>query len=226
MKIKLIDGSVIDIELMTREEKEHFADPFNYTKEILEEWDSEPFKGIITNQDKVIIDGGANIGLFAIHVMPFADKIICVEPTPKHMAIQKDLFKTFWSATPIYVFHEQSALNFYTGKARFREERINTTMNALSNAGDSYEVDCITLYDLCKKYELSHVDLVKLDLEGSEVAAITVDTVKPVSHIVKKFLLETHPRSREMQDHFKGVFESAGYKVEYFDFNGSVIAYK
>jgi hypothetical protein len=68
--------------------------------------------------------------------------------------------------------------------------------------------------------------LVKLDLEGSEVAAITVDTVKPVSHIVKKFLLETHPRSREMQDHFKGVFESAGYKVEYFDFNGSVIAYK
>ena len=176
----------------------------------------------------MVLDIGGNIGLFAIHVLPWADKIICVEPTPGHMAIQKTLLSKAVKLMDrdIEVIHEQAALNSYTGKAKFRTEPINTTMNTLVDRPDSYEVDCITLADLCAKHGLTKVDLVKVDIEGSEMKAITVETVSAVSSIVNKFLLETHPRSREMQDYFIGIFTEAGYKAEYVDFNGSIIAYK
>jgi hypothetical protein len=97
-------------------------------------------------------------------------------------------------------------------------------MNIVSDREDSYEVDCITLKDLCEKYGLEKVDLCKVDIEGSEFKAITEQTVGEVKGIVKRFLLETHPRSRESQDHFKNIFEKCGYTVRYFDFNGSILA--
>lgn len=222
MQIKLINGNYLDIQLSTDEEVKHFLEPRNYSKEILEEWESEPFKCLITKEDKIVLDVGCNVGLFAIHISPYAEKIICVEPTPAHMRVQKTLL----SRLPIDIIHEQSALNGYTGKAKFRTEMVNMTMNTLADREDSYEVDCITLADLCRKYNLTHVDLCKVDVEGSEVQAITLETVSAVFPIVNKFLLETHPRTREMQDHFKNIFERAGYKADYVDFNGSLIAYK
>jgi FkbM family methyltransferase len=226
MKIKLIDGSTLDIPSLSAQEETHVLEPKNYTKEILEEWDSEPFKELITKEDRVVLDIGANIGLFAIHILPYAEKIICVEPTANHMAIQTSLMEKALDSIPKEVFHEQAALNSYTGKAKFRTEPVNTTMNTIADRPDSYEVDCINLLDLCKKYTLEHVDLCKVDIEGSELQAITLDTVLPVSGIIKKFIMETHPRSREMQDHFINIFRQAGYFADYHDFNGSVIAHK
>ena len=44
--------------------------------------------------------------------------------------------------------------------------------------------------------------------------------------IINKFLIELHPRTREMQDRFKAIFEACGYKVDYYDFNGSIYCYK
>ena len=228
MQIRQITGDLLELQLSTDEEKAHFENPFNYTKEILAEWDSQPFKDLVTQKDKVIIDCGANVGLFAIHVLPYVQKIVCVEPTPGHMAIQKTLLKSAASMMFLQtkIIHEEAALNSYTGKAKFRTEPINTTMNTLVDRPDSYEVDCITLADLCAKHQLTKVDLVKVDIEGSETQAITVETVADVSSIVNKFLLETHPRTREVQDYFIGIFKEAGYQAEYVDFNGSVIAYK
>ena len=40
--------------------------------------------------------------------------------------------------------------------------------------------------------------------------------------IIDKFIVEVHPRNKESQDHFRAIFEQCGYKVSYFDFNGSV----
>lgn len=227
MIIRQIDGGVMDLTLSTEEEIAHFAEPRNYTKEILDEWESMPFKDLITKDDKVILDIGANIGLFAIHVLPWVETIVCVEPTPVHMRIQKTLLASALKlmGEKIEIIHEESALNNYTGKARFRIEGINTTMNTLSDRPDSFDVDCINLKDLCIKHELTGVDLVKIDIEGSEFKAITVETIAPVAGIINKFLLETHPRARESQDHFKKIFETVGYKVEYVDFNGSLICY-
>lgn len=226
-KLRQITGEYIELDIISDAAKAHFENPRNYTKEILEEWEGLPFEGLVTPEDKVILDIGANVGLFTYHVLPYAQRIVRVEPTPQHNLVRHNLDLGFMLiGFDTVVSDEQSALNSYTGKCNFRVEPVNTTMNTIRDGVGAFEVDCITLQDLCAKYALAHVDLCKVDIEGSERQAITIETVKPVSNIIKKFLLETHPRSREEQDHFKAIFEQCGYTVEYPEFNGSVYAYK
>jgi FkbM family methyltransferase len=212
--MKRIDGSEILLELKSDEAKSHFNDPNNYSAFIIQEWEDLPYSKYIKH-GSVILDIGANVGLFALHVQPYAKRLICVEPTPEHMRIQKEL---------ISVEHEQAALNSYTGKARFRREPVNTTMNTLRDAPDSFEVDCITLLDLCKKYQVDKVDFCKIDIEGSEWEALTEERIKEVSGIIDSFFVELHPRSLESQSVMSKRF--AGYKIEMIDYNGSIYCYK
>lgn len=225
MKIKQITGDYFDLELneITRP---HFEDPHNYTEAIINEFDTEPFKNLITPEDKIFLDIGANVGLFALHVMPYVETIICVEPTPRHLKIMKDLFYDGICEFGWDIGIEDAALNSYTGTARFREEPVNFTMNAISNGPGAYEVYCITLQDLCLKFNLSHVDLCKVDIEGGEFAALTIETIEPVKDIIKKWVIEVHPRTIESLNHFKPIFEACGYKVEFVDFNATLYVHK
>lgn len=222
MKLRQITGNEIELNITTEHSKWHFSTPQNYTKEILEEWEQQPFKKYLSKEDKIILDIGANVGLFALHIMPFAERIVCVEPTESHNQVFNDLLKGNPKVTL-----ESSALHNYTGTVGFHLEGLNTTMNRvnISHAG-AIEVPCITLYDLCKKYNLKKVDFCKIDIEGSEDLAITMETVKPVNHIIDKFLIELHPRTVEMQDKFEKIFKQSGYKVQRVDFNCSIFAYK
>lgn len=235
--MKLINGQEIQLNIISEAAKKHFTDPYNYTKEIIQEWDGLPYSKYI-KPGSVILDIGANVGLFALHVLPYASRMVCVEPTPQHMEIQKEMLNDYKSKEYPFpndnifrgikitrIEHEQSALNYYTGKARFRNEPINTTMNTLRNAPDSYEVNCITLKDLCEKYELPVVDFCKIDIEGSEFQALTVERIKEVAGIIRSFFVELHPRSIESQCEMANRFEAAGYKVELVDYNGSVYCY-
>ena len=215
MKIRQIDGGYIELGL-TSKVKEHFDDPKNYALFIVDEWEGLPYSKYI-KPDSIILDIGANIGLFALHVLPYAKRIVCVEPTPQHMEIQKQLL-------PL-TEHEQSALNVYTGKARFRTEPVNTTMNTLREGSDSYEVDCVTLKDLCSKYGLPVVDFCKIDIEGSEWGALTVERIKEVRGVIKAFFVELHPRTAQAQQEMAARFEAAGYKAEHIEYNGSIYCY-
>lgn len=216
MRIRLINGNYQDFSA-SEEAQKHFDDERNYSAFIIQEWEDLPYSKYI-KPNSVVLDIGANIGLFAMHVLPYAEKIVCVEPTPAHMKIQKELLTR--------VIHEQSALNSYTGKARFRSEPVNTTMNTLSDRPDSFEVDCITLKDLCDKHQLTHVDFCKIDIEGSEWKALTVERIREVKGIIKSFFVELHPRNIESQYVMGDRFGLAGYKVQFIDYNGSIYCYE
>lgn len=221
IQLTQIDGNILNLDNLSPEAQAHFNNDRNYAHFILDEWKTQPYQEYLSKEDKVILDIGANVGLFALHVMPYVERIICVEPTESHMVIQKQLLSMF------PVEHEQAALHNYTGKVGFHIEPVNTTMNRVnvSHAG-AIEVDCITLYDLCKKYNLSHVDFCKIDIEGSEDLAVTVETVRPIHSIIDKIMIELHPRSEEMQKKYVTIFEEAGYKAKAIDFNGTVYVYK
>lgn len=215
IKLMQINGEEIEIHLSDKAQY-HMDKPQNYAAFILDEWKTQPYLGYI-KPGFVILDIGANVGLFGLHVLPYAKRLICVEPTPGHMEIQKELLS---------VEHEQAALNYYTGTAKFRNEPVNTTMNTLRDAPDSYEVDCITLFDLCKKYNLDTVDFCKIDIEGSEWQTLTTERIAEVKGIIKSFFVELHPRTVESQNEMAGRFEAAGYKVKLIDYNGSIFCYE
>ena len=94
--IKLIDGTDYVINLETTKLTQHFNTWNNYTKEILEHFNSKNYyQDFVKPEDKNILDLGANVGLFALYVTPWAEKIVCVEPTPSHFNLLKDLTKNF-----------------------------------------------------------------------------------------------------------------------------------
>jgi FkbM family methyltransferase len=221
-KLTQINGKEIELNIQSEHSKWHFETPQNYTKEILEEWQTQPYKDYLSKEDKIILDIGANVGLFALHVLPFVEQIVCVEPTESHNQVFEDLMQGNKK-----VVLESSALHNYTGTVGYHIEPVNYTMNRVNvhHAG-AIEVPCITLYDLCKKYNLTNVDFCKIDIEGSEDLAITVETVKPVNHIIKKFSIELHPRTFEMMEKYETIFQEAGYKTQRVDFNTTIFAFK
>lgn len=219
--MKQINGNVLELDLSDPELSEHFKNPYNYTKEIIEQFDHDIYKGIVTQTDKIILDIGANVGLFAFHTLPYYNRIVCVEPTPSHFSKLKKVLDQIdaLSLNSGYVRGiqaENSALNSYTGKAKFHTCGINTTMNSLhyQNRDAPIEVDCITLADLLDKYNLDRVDLCKIDIEGGEDIAITTDLLKACNGRIKKVFIELHPGTTESQDKFTKIFEDAGFVVK------------
>lgn len=211
MKIIQIDGTGLDFDISDSELAFHFANQYNYTDAILAQFKDNLYKQFIAPADRVILDIGANVGLFALHVMPYVDRIICVEPTPEHMSKQRKIL------TGYPVEHEEAALSDHTGETKFYWCGINTTMNSLQPRGDrEFMVPCITLKDLCDKYKLQKVNFCKIDIEGSEWTALTPETIKPVYDTIDKIFVELHPPDSASQEKFKAVFEEAGYIVETF----------
>ena len=218
---KLIDSSMYAIELNTQELVEHFNNPLNCTKEILHQFNELSwYSEYLTKDDKIILDLGGNIGLFAIHVTPWADRIITVEPTPSHFNLNTQLTSKFPQIERI-----QAAISNYTGNINFYTFDPNTTMNSLINrGGNSFLVDCITIPDLIEKLNLKHIDFIKLDIEGSETIALNNDIIKSFSDKVSKILIEFHEVGgighTEQRAIFEQIFIKYGYDTKHFGPDG------
>jgi len=115
---------------------------------------------------KVIIDGGANIGLFTIKMKKdFADaKIICIEPDPDNFETLQHNLKNYDSVffENAGLWNKDSQLKVYDkyncGKWGMvvEEDLENGTIKAMS-------ID--TLID---KYKIDTIDILKIDIETSE----------------------------------------------------------
>lgn len=115
---------------------------------------------------KIIIDGGANIGLFAIEMKnKYPDvKIICIEPDKDNFETLK---KNVSSYNDIYcencgIWNNDTMLKVYD-KFNFgkwgmvvEEDLISGNINALS------------INTIFKKYDIKKLDILKLDIETSE----------------------------------------------------------
>ena len=218
---KLIDGSIYTIELDTQEMINHFNNPTNCTKEILHQFnDLSWYSKYLTKDDKVILDLGGNIGLFALHVTPWAEKIITVEPTPSHMALNKHITSKFSN-----VQHLEAAISNKTGQIEFFTFGSNTTMNSLINRGGGhFTVDSITIQDLIEKFNLPKVDFIKLDIEGSETIALNEDIIEYMSKKVSKILIEFHEVNgigySQQRAIFEELFVKYGYQTSHFGPDG------
>lgn len=120
---------------------------------------------------KIIIDGGANIGLYTIKMKnDFPDaQFICIEPDPENFAVlQKNLSKYdnvhlecggLWGKdTKLKVYDKYNA-----GKWGLivEEDLVAGNINAIS------------IDSLLKKYQIEYVDVLKLDIETSEKQLFT-----------------------------------------------------
>lgn len=219
--IKLIDGSSYTINLTTPELINHFNDGRNFTDIILQQFNELSwYSKYITSHDKIILDLGSNVGLFAIHASSWADLIIAVEPTPNHMELNKQLTSKFDNITRI-----QAAISDTTGEMPFYTSSGNTTMNSLIDRGEyKFMVETLTVLDVMDKFNLDRVDFIKMDIEGSEVIALNDNIIDQISKRVSKILIEFHEVNgigySEHRKTYEDIFIKYGYETTYFGPDG------
>ena len=177
----------------------------------------------LKKNDLVIIDIGANIGLFSLHVSDKAKSIYSIEPTPSHFDILKELTQSKKNIFPM-----QCALNDSDKEVTLYLSQENSTMNSIANRyGQQVKVKGIKLSSLLETLSLNHVDFIKCDIEGSEVIALTEETVGEVKDKVDAWFIEIHVTDGNgvgrNRWRIREVFEKNGYTVRDYDFDGLII---
>lgn len=115
---------------------------------------------------KVVIDGGANVGLYALKIKnEFPDaKVICVEPDPENFeALTKNL--------SVYnnVYFENAGLwNKSTTLKVYDKHNAGKWAMVVEENEKEGTVKAISISSLMEKYKLDSVDVLKLDIETSE----------------------------------------------------------
>lgn len=164
----------------------------------------EPPKGIV-------LDLGANVGAFSLYAGQTATRVYAFEPDSSNFTqLVKNTERN--NTLPISIF--QKAVGGETGKATLHSAAINKGASSLilSRSSTDETVVVVTLDDALSLCGVSHVDFLKVDIEGSEYAlfdAVSINTLQRISTIA----METHAvRGREPRE-IVAKLERAGFTV-------------
>lgn len=214
---------------LSEEMKSHFDIPINHAHTILDQINSgmydKWFKG---KKDMVCIDFGANVGLVSLYMLPCSKELISVEPTPSHSRLLVELMASAAPGKNVSIFpfaltDKESMVVFATGHAT--ENKI-TSEEGYGNGKMTVEARPLSWF---VKYANETVDFCKVDIEGGEMLALTIDELKSVHGKVKTFFVEVHPAynggMEENREELLRRFKEAGYKTEIVDYQ-TIVAYE
>ena len=162
-----------------------------------------------------VIDMGANVGFFTQYAKRFAKRVIAIEPSKETFAfLEQAKNENNWSNVDLV----NTAISAETkeGVAFFHNEN-NTTMRSLdprmSHGSVTELVSVLSLSDLFKKYNINHVDFMKMDVEGAELDIIKSDGFKKVLPMINTIELEVHFTGSYTAELFD-LFHSYGLNVQ------------
>jgi FkbM family methyltransferase len=118
--------------------------------------------------DRVVIDCGANIGLFTLQALhQGAERVLCFEPSPDTAACLRENTKGDPRVTIIEkgAWDKEETLFFSTASAE------NPGSHHLSDAGN-IQVPVTTIDSVVSGAHLQRLDLIKMDIEGAEIKAL------------------------------------------------------
>lgn len=232
LRRQLLTTKMNTIDIVSEDEKaeNHFNNSSNYADVVLNQINQDRFYDEIFEgeDDLTILDIGGNIGLFSLYAQDRAKAIYPVEPTPDHFHILKDLTKDYSNVHPLNyaVSNSKGTIDFY-----INEE--NTTMNSLANKyGKKVEVQTRTIRDIIDELGLEHVDFIKCDIEGSEMVALTDETISAVKDMVDVWFIEVHATDSTKswenslnynRDQLSNLFLRQGYTVNKYRHDGLYI---
>lgn len=181
------------------------------SKEILIDRMYEQLPEFDVKNQNVIIDIGANIGLYSLLAAKSNRncKVFSFEPNP-------DTYKRFEYNIRLNnienIYPYKLAVSDFNGLSYFKKSK-NTWVSKITDSKDmeTIEVDTITLDEIIKDNSIEIIDLLKIDVEGSELNVIkgSTNTIK----IVKKIILEYH--SKELQKNCLDILDENGFRIVY-----------
>ncbi len=194
----------------------------SHIPEIMEEiWIKKIYEPFLTGRtDLVIADLGSNIGLTLLYFKDFAKQIYAVEPTKDHLEIlTKDIEFNKFTNIKICPY----AISNTNGKATLNHSP-NSTANSLELKVDpknNEEVEVLDIEKFMEREKIEYIDILKLDVEGSESKVIASDAFKRVCPKIKVIFGEYHPWTSMKPELFAHSLEELGY---IFHWNRNTIA--
>jgi FkbM family methyltransferase len=168
----------------------------------------DPF--VLGKKDLTIVDVGANIGLTAFYFSDYG-KVYALEPSKQHFEVLTEMIK-FNKLDNVFPF--KRAISNVTGQTKFYHNDNSTmfSMESIVNKKDDFEeVETLTLEDFMKQEKLEKIDILKLDVEGSESKIIVSDGFKNVASKIKVILGEYHDWTEMNKNMFQRTFEELGF---------------
>lgn len=141
------------------------------------------YEFLVTHPPKVILDAGANIGLAAIY---FANKypeakIIAIEPEESNFELLKENVSPYANITPIQAAlwnrnEDISLIDPGLDKCGFmtqledtgEESRSSDILIQESRISECHQISGMTIDGIMKDFNLSSIDILKIDIEGAE----------------------------------------------------------
>ena len=189
--ISLIASDRTEVRIELDPELQHFwQNGANYTDHTLNEINNVRFYDqlLSTHAKMRVLDIGANIGLFALYMHSHAEKIIALEPSPDTFSVLQKLTAPYSNIQCLPL-----ALGYTCGNAEFYVNQQNTQMNGFMYKTDQkIVVPAVDLPTLIEQSAWDRVDLVKCDIEGGEIDALTFSKVNAVKDKVYTWFVEVH----------------------------------
>lgn len=165
--------------------------------------------------DLVIIDAGFNIGLFSMFAFPCAKVIYGFEPSKESYEIGLKNLKEN-NITNVKLF--QQAIAKEDGEIPFYHadnSTANSTLEAVNTKPELEEKVMGIRFDTFVKQEsITHIDFMKLDIEGSECEVIGSKSFENIVPILDAFVVEYHTWSNTNVQQLVTTIRDYGYKVD------------
>lgn len=158
-----------------------------------------------SKNDSTILDIGANEGFFTLRAREMAPRarIVAVEPNISAFRVLK---KNVQSNGLKNILIVNKAITSRTGKITFEIVKGHTSVGGLRvykkyrHRGqlERIVVPSITLERLCKLHAIESVDLLKIDVEGSELEIL--DSSREILPSIKKVVVEYHENRESVKE--------------------------
>ncbi len=140
-------------------------------------------------EPKVIVDAGANIGLFAVKMkgeFPQA-KVICIEPDPENFEQLKRNVSNY-----SYVFLENAGLWSHETTLKVYDKHEQGKWGIVVEEDLEHgNIKAISIASLINKYKLDRIDILKIDIESSEKELFSENYQEIFAHS-KMIIVELH----------------------------------
>lgn len=199
----------------------YFNEPENQIETITKQiCDEGMYNPIFANRsDMTVLDLGANCGLFSLYAADSCKRVVAVEAAPSTFEILKKLVKDqpVIEALNCAIAPTNNDLTFYINEN-------STTNSLLDRKGTPVTVQGSTLANLLDSLAIDHVDFIKCDIEGSEMVALTEETVGAVADRVDFWFVEVHQTNvnettwpgnlGSNRETLANMFQKLGYQTE------------
>lgn len=130
-------------------------------KEVIDRLEYFRWGEIEINPGDLVIDAGAHIGSFTRLALSKGARVIAIEPHPGNFT-----FLTYNTEGIKGRLTTINSLLWNGGPVRFLSDPDRNELHKIDKAGDL--VDSVSLDNICSKFDLKDIDLLKMDIEGAE----------------------------------------------------------